>query len=122
MPTTPTPAAVNSIGRRAPPPAQPYPDLVLATPDRPINRPTDPPLLNIKQLVRASLTCKDAWELYWELQGRVRALRAKNVESRRRRKGLFAQLHASKGLEVLSLTNVQHPCSSELGIWDVMDG
>ncbi len=63
--------------------------------------------------MRASLTCKEAWGLYWQLQGRVRALRAKNVQRRRKRQALFAQLQASRGLEVLSLVNVLHPCSSE---------
>jgi hypothetical protein len=66
----------------------------------------------LRQLVRASLTCKEAWALYWEVQGRVRALRAKNVERRRKRQALFSQLQASRGLEVLSLVNVQHPSSS----------
>lgn len=64
--------------------------------------------------MRASLTCREAYQLYWELQGRVRSLRAKNVERRRKRQALFAQLQASRGLEVLALTNVQHPSSSEL--------
>ena len=64
--------------------------------------------------MRASLTCRDLWKAYFDIQGRLKDLKAKNVDSRRKRKALFTQLRATKGLEVLSLINVQHPCTGKL--------
>jgi len=49
---------------------------------------------------------------YFRVQSRLEGLRAKNVRSRRRRRALFAQLRVSTGLKILSLVNVQHPCTS----------
>lgn len=65
------------------------------------------------QLVRASMTCQDFWKAYFDIQGRMKEIRAKNIDSRRKRRALFTQLRATKGLEILSLVNVQHPCTGK---------
>lgn len=67
------------------------------------------------------MTCREAWCAYFTIQSRVKGVRAKNVDSRRKRSAIFTQLRATTGLEVLSLVNVKHPSTGKSRGW-VGDG
>jgi hypothetical protein len=56
------------------------------------------------------MTCRVAREEYHLIQSRLRELRAKNVDSRRKWSAIATQLKATKRLQILSLINVNHPC------------
>jgi hypothetical protein len=67
-----------------------------------------PPSPATGQLCRLGMTCREARARYFVLQSRLRELKAKNVEGRRKRGALETQLKTSTGLHCLSLVNVRN--------------
>lgn len=63
-------------------------------------------MFNFK-VVRLSLTNKEARALYYEIQSRREEIKAKNVDSRRKKRAIVTQLKSAIGLRRLSLTAVR---------------
>jgi len=60
----------------------------------------------MEQLVRLSICCHATRAAYFDIQSRLKEVKAKNVDSTRKRRGLLNQLKGAIGLESLSLVNV----------------